>query len=329
MTTPSHLPESGDPRAFYVLDLHAFVWRHVTGARQRAPDAFAGWLGRLMREQGLSTESVVAADDSKGETFRHVILREAGKLDGDAYKGDRKQVDPGLYAIYERSRALIAEMLSDVGIAVYRAPGFEADDVIATIAYRTAGIEEMVCAACRWQPGLDDYFDAVDFVNGSVCPACEQPAPAKRCGGKRVVVVGGDRDLLALVGPRDSGGSVTVYDGYRRVYADDADVRRKMGVGPAQIVDFWALVGGKNNVPGVKLIGPEAAKLILLQRTLAEALAAIEDVDREPRAENDKAKILGLPVKMIAKLRVGASDARLSRRLTELRMDAPIVRDPS
>lgn len=301
----SKLPEPGDARAFYVLDLHAFVWRNVTGARQRAPDTFARWLGRLMQAQKIEPDQIVAADDSKGETFRHAILREAGKLGGAGYKGDRKQVDPGLYAIYERSRASIAEMLGDVGIAIFRAPKFEADDVIATITE--------LAVQGRWSAFGEDR---------AITP-------------RAVVIVGGDRDLLALVGPRGLVGSVTVYDGYRRIYATVEDVKRYMGVPPSQIADFWALVGGKNNVPGVRGIGPAAAKEILERRSLAETLRLLAVADAQGLPEGEfgaEHAMLGMHVpaiaKILARLRAGADDARLSRRLTELRADASIVRDP-
>lgn len=319
----SKLPEPGDPRAFYVLDLHAFVWRNVTGARQRAPDTFARWLGRLMATQKVAADQIVAADDSKGESFRHAILREAGKVDGEGYKGDRKRVDPLLFAIYERARAQIAETLGDVGVAVYRAPGFEADDVIATIADRQAGVGQVKCAACGWESQLDDYFDAVDFTNGAPCPRCNRTPHHRGFAPRSVVIVGGDRDLLALVGPRAGGGAVTVYDGYRRVYANDEDVRRKMEVAAAQIADFWALVGGKNNVPGVRGIGPEGAKKLLACGALDDLLRRVEGARAATELD-----ALGAPPKLLACLIAGADDARLSRRLTELRTNAPIVRDP-
>ena len=78
-----------------------------------------------------------------------------------------------------------------------------------------------------------------------------------------VTIVTGDKDLLQLVGPRVRVLSVLGRTGEKIVY-DEAKVRERWGVDPAQIPDVLALMGDSiDNIPGVKGVGEKTAvKLI-------------------------------------------------------------------
>src|SRR3989442_14655492 len=70
-----------------------------------------------------------------------------------------------------------------------------------------------------------------------------------------VVIVTGDKDLLQLVGPRVRVLSVLGRTGERIVY-DEAKVRERWGVEPAQIPDVLALMGDSiDNIPGANGVG--------------------------------------------------------------------------
>ena len=64
----------------------------------------------------------VVAWDAPGQTFRHAEYAE--------YKGTRKETDPAMIAQIEPARRLI----QDLGIPLLECVGYEADDVIATLA---------------------------------------------------------------------------------------------------------------------------------------------------------------------------------------------------
>jgi DNA polymerase-1 len=81
--------------------------------------------------------------------------------------------------------------------------------------------------------------------------------------GLRVVIASSDKDFMQLV----SGGVklLVPHDKTESLW-DDAQVRQKTGVGPAQIVDWLSLVGdASDNIPGVAGIGAKIAAELLGQ----------------------------------------------------------------
>src|SRR5687767_9448546 len=80
-----------------------------------------------------------------------------------------------------------------------------------------------------------------------------------------IVIVSGDKDLLQLVGPRVRVLSVLGRTGERIVY-DEAKVRERWGVEPAQIPDVLALMGDSiDNIPGVRGVGEKTAVKLITQ----------------------------------------------------------------
>ena len=139
----------------------------------------------------------------------------------------------------------LQKLLTALGLCVVTAPGFEADDVIGTLA--TQGKSE----------------------------------------GYRVKILSGDQDLFQLV---DSEGLVSVLylsslfakgasrSGPREFQAEQ--VREKLGISPAQVVDYKALCGDtSDNIPGVKGIGVKtAAKLLNEYATLDEIYTDLDNI---------------------------------------------------
>src|SRR5919106_5672085 len=80
--------------------------------------------------------------------------------------------------------------------------------------------------------------------------------------GLGVKIITGDRDLLQLVNER----TAVYLAGDDQNYVTDEDVVNKLGVPPAQVVDYKALVGDKSdNIPGVAGIGEKTA-IALIQK---------------------------------------------------------------
>lgn len=87
---------------------------------------------QTLRERAVASgaDYVVACCDS-GRTFRHAIGEEWRETSPEyrGYKGNRGEKDPAMMAALDR---VISEIEQD-GVPILRYPGFEADDVIATV----------------------------------------------------------------------------------------------------------------------------------------------------------------------------------------------------
>ncbi len=112
-----------------LIDAHAFIHRayHAlpelttpTGEPAGALYGLAAILVKMLKE--LKPEYAAAAYDLPGPTHRHEVYKE--------YKGTRAKIDDALVAQLDRSR----DIFEAFHIPIYQAPGFEADDVIGTLA---------------------------------------------------------------------------------------------------------------------------------------------------------------------------------------------------
>ncbi|NUP07773.1 MAG: hypothetical protein HOW73_17130 [Polyangiaceae bacterium] len=133
-----------------------------------------------------------------------------------------------------------------------------------------------------------------------------------------IVIWSGDKDLMQLVGP-----GITLQpprydkDGTLPQRVDVDGVVSRFGVGPELLGDFLALCGDtSDNVPGVPSIGPKRATQILTtygSLDLALTCATNGDPDMKEAMRELLAK--------------HAAQARVSRQLVELRVDAPVSLD--
>ena len=89
-----------------------------------------------------------------------------------------------------------------------------------------------------------------DDIMGTIARAQEQ---------SEVVLVTGDKDFCQLVSE-----NVTLVDTMRERVTGVREVYDKYGIGPSQMVDFFALVGDKvDNVPGVAGVGEKTASALI------------------------------------------------------------------
>lgn len=118
--------------------------------------------------------------------------------------------------------------------------------------------------------------------------------------GKKVTIVGTDKDLMQLVD-----NDVRLYDPIRGRYLGAEDVIEKFGVPPEKVVDVQALAGDStDNVPGVPGIGIKtAAQLITEYGDLETLLARAGEIKQQKRRE---------------KLIESAELARISKKLVTL-----------
>ena len=127
-----------------------------------------------------------------------------------------------------------------------------------------------------------------------------------------VVIVSSDKDLMQLVGPRASGGSVTMLDTMKNKTMGPDQVVEKFGVGPDKVIEVQALIGdSSDNIPGVRSVGPKtAAQLIEQFGTLEGIYENLADVARD---------------KLREKLEEHRENAFLSKKLVTLKQDVPHV----
>lgn len=138
-------------------------------------------------------------------------------------------------------------------------------------------------------------------------------AQIEREAGRRVCIVSRDKDLLQLLAEGDV---YWDYAGDKRL--GPSDVLAAWGVRADQIVDYLALVGDKvDNIPGVKGVGDKAVRALLNHFDDLDAIYA------------DLESVLELPVRGAARLRQclidGEPEARISRRLATIALDAPVA----
>jgi DNA polymerase-1 len=124
--------------------------------------------------------------------------------------------------------------------------------------------------------------------------------------GATVTIVSSDKDLMQLLKP-----GITMVDTMRDNVIGPDQVREKFGVGPEKMIDLQALAGDStDNVPGVPGIGPKtAAQLLDEYGDLETLLERASEIKQNKRREN---------------LIEFADQARISKRLVELKQDVPL-----
>ena len=172
-----------------------------------------GFLKTLLDNvKGLNAKGVVLAFDTATPTFRH---------EADAnYKAHRETAPEHFFADLANLQQILTE---DLDLSLCLAPGYEADDVLGTLALRGASEGWRV----RILSGDRDLFQLVDD----------------------------DRDISVLY---MGGGPYAKNSGPIEMRREG--VIAKLGVPPEDVIDLKALTGDpSDNIPGVKGVGPKTA----------------------------------------------------------------------
>jgi DNA polymerase-1 len=135
-----------------------------------------------------------------------------------------------------------------------------------------------------------------------------------RAEGWEVVVVTGDKDFAQLVDEK-----LSLYDPMaeasgRGGWTGPAEVEKKLGVAPAQVVEYQTILGDKiDNVPGIPGVGEVTAAALVRHFGTVEAMLA--------RPEEIPAAVARGGEKLREKLVANTERLRLNRRLVELKRD--------
>jgi DNA polymerase I len=209
-------------RAFY-----AMIARPLRTAKGENTSAALGVVNFLLRLREKYRPDYVAWINDAGTSFREERYAD--------YKSTREKLDQELQADFDRSVKRIRQLLEAFGIPLIAIPGYEADDVIGTLAAKAVarGLQAVIVS------GDKDFYQLV--------------SPG-----------------IALLNP-GRGGPAAVDE----VWVDESNATDRLGVPPRQVVDFLALVGdSSDNIPGVKGIGDKGAQKLLAEYGDLETMLA-------------------------------------------------------
>ncbi|MBC8161209.1 MAG: DNA polymerase I [Roseiflexaceae bacterium] len=219
-----------DRPTILVIDGHALAFRAFHALREaglRASTgeptyAVFGFLSIMLNAIDERHPEYLAVSFDIGRTFRDDMYAE--------YKAGRTETPAEFHPQLDR----IQQVIRALNIPIYTAEGFEADDVIGTIA-RQASAQDVATIILT---GDTDTLQLVD-----------------------------DHVQVLLANPYAKGGKNTT------LYDHAAVVERYKGLQPDQLADLRGLKGDtSDNIPGVKGIGEAGAIALLLQFGTVEAL---------------------------------------------------------
>lgn len=240
-----------------------------------------GFLKALLDNcKGLAPQGVVIAFDTAEPTFRHEA--------DEAYKAHRDEAPEHFFQDLGNLQQILQQALD---IPLCMAPGYEADDVLGTLANRAANSGWRV----RILSGDRDLFQLVDD----------------------------QRDIAVLY---MGGGPYAKSSGPLEIRREG--VVAKLGVTPEEVVDLKALTGdSSDNIPGVKGVGPKTAINLLQAYTNLDGIygALAELQAAGPKAKDPKGVLKGA---LLGKLDADRDSAYRSRMLAEILVDIPLPQEP-
>ena len=229
---------------FILVDGHSLAYRSYFafakgrdgGLRTKAgiPTSVCfGFLKSLLEVMGTEQPQAMAVAFDLGlPTFRHEA--------DDTYKADR----PGTPEDFVPDLKNLHELLDGFNLPIFTAPGYEADDVLGTLAQKAtaAGYKVKILTGDR------DLFQLIDTE-------------------KEITVLYFSPDAM-----KRSTSSITEFE--------TEQVKEKLGILPSQVVDYKALCGDKSdNIPGVKGIGDKTAvQLLNTYGTLDNIYASLDEI---------------------------------------------------
>ena len=198
-------------RAFF-----AMIARPLTTRRGENTSAAWGVTNFLLRLLERRRPDYLAWVHDVGESFRHQTYPQ--------YKATREKLTAELQQDFDRSVERIGQILGAFGVRVVGVEGYEADDVIGTLATAAVprGLQVVIVS------GDKDFYQLI--------------GPG-----------------IALLNP-GRGGPAAVEEHW----VDQTNASERLGVPPERVVDYLALVGdSSDNVPGVKGVGEKTALELL------------------------------------------------------------------
>ncbi len=211
--------------------------------REGAPiNAVYGLISMFLRiVTDLKPEAIAVAFDEKEKTFRHKEF--------ESYQSQRPPTHDDLSSQFPKAR----DFFKAAHVPIFSKPGYEADDVIATIADRVVKGERQEVIVVT---GDRDLLQLVD-----------------------------DKKGIKLYMPVVGLSNAKMYD--------EAAAKERMGVPADEIPDLKALVGDpSDNYPGVMGIGPKTAEKLLKDfGSVDNIYAHLKDIEPKIRQKLENGKV--------------------------------------
>lgn len=263
-----------------LIDAYAIIHRAfhaypaLTTPNGQLVNAVYGFTAMLLKViDELKPTHLIVCFDLPVPTFRH-----------EAYIGYQAS-RPSTHEDIKSQVDLVREVVEAAGIPIFASPGFEADDVIGTLASQVT--KEQKAKNIKHKKDIEE-----------------------------VIIVTGDRDMLQLVTDR-----VKVYMPIKgvteaRLLGKDG-VKEYLGIEPEKVVDYKGLTGdSSDNYPGVPGIGPKTAIALL------ERYGSLGEIYNQLKIENGKLENFSEATGN--KLLDGYDLAMLSQKLARISTDVPI-----
>jgi DNA polymerase-1 len=223
-------------RAFFALPVEGFSTSR--GEPTNAVYGFTMMLLRALEEE--EPDYIAVTFDTPAATFRHDEFAE--------YKAHRPPMREEMRPQMNRIR----EVVDTLNIPIFEVPGYEADDLIGSLAEQATAqnLETIIITGDN---------DTLQLVSPWV----------------KVVTPGGHRQRFS---------EATLYN--------EEAVKKKFGVDPPLLIDYKGLVGDKSdNIPGVSGVGDKTARALIQQfGTIEEIYEHLDEVDstRAKKALSDQ-----------------------------------------
>ncbi|OGH12103.1 MAG: hypothetical protein A2857_03205 [Candidatus Levybacteria bacterium RIFCSPHIGHO2_01_FULL_36_15] len=251
-------------KVFIIIDGNAIIHRayHALpplttkeGVPTGAVYGFFSMLLKIIQDQ--KPDCLAVTFDRPKPTFRKALFV--------GYQAHRPKMDDDLSGQIQ----VVHEILHDASMPIYEVDGFEADDVIGTIAQKVQSSKFKVQSS-------------------------------------EIIIVSGDKDMLQLVNSHVKI-LAPVIGITKMVLYDEEKVKEKLGVEPSQVPDYKAIVGDpSDNYLGINGIGPKTAiSLIEKYGGVEQIYQNIGKIEKEnPKlalklAENQETAILGIKLATI------------------------------
>lgn len=271
------MSERSHTKRLVLLDTHAIIHRayhalvsaELTGPNGQPTGALYGLVTMLLKIiTELRPDYIAACFDLAAPTIRHEAY--------EGYKGTRAKTDDALALQLDEAHTVFEAF----SIPQYEREGFEADDLLGTIAHTIT-----------------------------------------REKGVEVIIASGDMDTLQLV----NGERVRVYTpkkGSDMILYDEKAVAERFGFKPILIQDLKGIMGDpSDNIKGVPGVGEGTAlKLVQTYGTLDSIYTVLKKKGVEAVA-----KEVGVQKRYIQLVADHEEDARFSKSLATIRLDAPIA----
>ncbi len=220
------MPQSDFPQRLFLVDGYALIYRAfyammsrpLRTSRGENTSAIWGVTSFLLRALEKHRPSHVGWVHDSGSSFRQQTY--------SAYKATRQKLSEELQQDFDRSIERVETLLAALRIRLIELDGYEADDVIGTLASRAAaqGLATVIVS------GDKDFYQLI-------------------------------RPGITLLNP-GRGGAAAVEEHW----VDESNAAERLGVPPSRVVDYLALVGdASDNIPGVRGIGDKTARALIAE----------------------------------------------------------------